>query len=585
MKAEARALSLLAAICFTGVPAEARGPHTPSSLAALPKSALLGRGAPVPFIEYEAENGVTNGEVIGPDRRFTTIAAEASGRKAVRLVGAGRFVEFVLERGTNALTVRYAIPDSVDGSGRDATVGVYVAGTRIGTISTTSRYGWYYGAYPFTNHPADGAPHHFFDESRLLLGRTLPAGTKVRLMVGKGDTASWYVIDLADFELVPPPAAPPPRSVSVIDFGADPSGTRDSLAAFQAAIAAARTSQHIVWIPPGSFRLSGHLFVDRVTLAGAGPWYSALRGEGVGLYGGERGHPSRGVVLRDFAIIGEVRERDDRASLAGIGGAMGDDSRISNLWIQHVKAGLWFDGPMDGLAISGLRILDTTADGINFHRGVSHALVENSFIRNTGDDGLAAWSGGAADHDLVFRHNTVIAPLLANGIAIYGGHDISIEGNLVADTLTEGGGIHIANRFHAEPLSGGISIANNVVVRSGSFDPHWQIGIGALWFYALDAPIDAGIEVRGLDLIGSSEEALLFLGKPITGVSLANVRIIGARHAVSLRSAGSALLRNVSAAELSGGAFGECNSAFVLQDGGGNRGFECTRSGCCFSKP
>jgi hypothetical protein len=503
----------------------------------------------------------------------------------VRLAGLGRFVEFTLERRANALTVRYAIPDSADGSGLDATLGVYAGGVRIGAIRTTSRYGWYYGTYPFTNSPGDGKPHHFFDEARLRLGRTLPAGTKVRLMVGNDDAAPWYVVDLADFELVPPPAASPRRSLSVIRFGADPTGATDSLSAFRAATAAGRKARRPVWIPAGNFKLNGHLLVDRVTLAGAGPWYSVLRGDGVGVYGGDGGHPSHGVVLRDFAIIGEVRERDDQAALSGIGGAMGGGSQIRNLWIQHVKAGLWFDGPMDGLTISGLRILDTNADGLNFHHGVSHAVVENSFIRNTGDDGLAAWSGGAADHDIVFRRNTVIAPLLANGIAIYGGHDISIEGNLVADTLTEGGGIHLGNRFHAEPLSGAIRIEHNLAIRSGSFDPHWHFGIGALWFYALDAPIDARIQVRDLDLIDSGEEAISFIGESISGIDLTRVRINGAAHAVSERSAGSGLLSDSSATEMSGDAFGECNPAFELQDGGGNRGFETHKVGCSLPKP
>ena len=66
------------------------------------------------------------------------------------------------------------------------------------------------------------------------------------------------------------------------------------------------------------------------------------------------------------------------------GGAIGGGSLIRNLWIQHTKVGLWFDGPMHGLTVSGLRILDTMADGLNFRGGVSDAVVENNFLRNTG---------------------------------------------------------------------------------------------------------------------------------------------------------------------------------------------------------
>src|ERR1035441_6650405 len=64
----------------------------------------------------------------------------------------------------------------------------------------------------------------------------------------------------------------------------------------------------------------------------------------------------------------------------------------SNIWIEHSKLGAWMDGPMDSLKFSGMRIRDTTADGINFHGGVTNSTVTNSDIRNTGDDGIATWA-------------------------------------------------------------------------------------------------------------------------------------------------------------------------------------------------
>lgn len=555
---------------------------TPSTIAALPPEASAGRGASLPFVEYEAENATTNGDRIGPDRRFTTLAAEASGREAIRLQGPGRFVEFTLARPANALTARIAIPDSADGKGLDASIGIYVEGQRIGALAATSRYGWYYGAYPFSNRPADGRPHHVFDEARLLLERTLPAGTRVQLRIGEGDGAPWYAVDLADFELVPPPSPPPPGVLLLTRFGADPSGRIDSSGAFRRGVAKAAASGRTLWIPPGNFRVEGHVVVDRVTIAGAGSWHSVLTGRRIGLYGRPAPGGSQRVVLRDFAIFGDVRERRDHDQVNGIGGAMGGGSRIENLWIQHVKVGLWFDGPMDGIIVRGLRILDTAADGLNFHRGVSHAIAENNFVRNSGDDGLAAWSGIAADHHIAFRHNTVIAPILANGIALYGGHDLEVSGNVVADTVTEGGGLHIGNRFAAVPVSGAIDLVDNLVVRSGSFDPRWRFGVGAFWLYALDAPIEARISVRGLRILDSSEEAVSLMGKAINGLHLKDVTILGARsHALTLRSAGSADIAGMTVAGLGAEAVLDCSQGFVLDDLGGNRGIDSrTRAGC-----
>jgi hypothetical protein len=548
---------------------------TPATVAALAPQATLGRGAQVPFVEYEAENGLTNGEVIGPDRTFTTLAAEASGRRAVRLAGVGGYVEFVLDRPADAVTLRYALPDSADGRGLEGQVALYADGVRIGALALTSRYGWFYGRYPFTNDPKDRRPHHFYDESRLRLAHVLPAGTRVRFVVEQADAAAWRVLDLADFELVGPPAPAPANAISILSFGADPTGARESSGPMAAAIAAGRRSSRPVWIDPGAYRVDGHIVVDQVTLVGAGPWYSVLKGSGVGVYGHAPPRGSRHVVLRDFAIIGEVDARVDEAQLAGVGGAM-SQSAISNLWIQHTKVGLWFDGPMSGISVRHLRILDQTADGLNFHRDVTDAVVEDTFVRNTGDDGLASWSQGQGNSRITFRRNTIIAPVLANGIAIYGGRDTLVEGNLVADTLTEGGGLHLGSRFKATPFGGTIRLGGNTAVRTGVMDPNWRFGVGALWLYALDGPIDgARIRVEDTDLIDSAYEAIQFIGKPIRGVSFNGVRIDGAgTYAVQLQSSGGATFGQVKARGLGIGGVYDCGSGFELVRAEGNEGWD-----------
>ncbi len=553
---------LAVAPCFWSVALS--DPPSAATVAALQPGITAGVGSPPDFVEYEAENAVTNGHIVGPDRTFTTLAAEASGRRAVVLQGQGRFVEFTLAAPANALTVRYAVPDGPEGRPVDASLGVYASGRRIAALPVTSRYCCYYGRYPFSNHPADGDGHHFFDHSRILLAEVLPAGTVVRLMSEPGSPVPWYAIDLVDFEMVPVPLRRPAHSLSVVDFGADPNGERDSREAFSKAVAAASSGRRPLWVPPGHFRLDGHVQVDRVEIAGAGPWYSILHGEGVGLYGHEAPNPSRAVAIHDLAIIGEVTERDDHAPLAGVGGALGGGSRIRDLFIQHVKAGLWLDGPFDGLTISHLRVLDTTADGLNLHRGIAHVIVEASFFRNNGDDGIASWAEKLANHDIIIRHNTVVAPILANGVAIYGGHDISVADNLIADTLTEGGGLHLGNRFQAVPLSGRISLQGNMVVRGGSFDPHWHIGVGAVWLYALDAPITAQIELQRTTLLDSTWQAVLLLGKRIDGLVVQGLRVDRAGGSLlELRAPGSATLSGIDAAGVADPAVLACR-AFLL---------------------
>ena len=537
---------------------------TPATIAAVPVAQLHGRGARVGFTEYEAESGCYMGTEIGPSRALYTIAAEASGRRAVRLDRRGQYVEFTLARPANAVTVRYAIPDSADGSGLDSTLGIYVRGERLASLPLTSRYSWFYGRYPFTNRPSDGGGHHMFDEARVLLGRTLPAGSKVRLAVGPQDAAAWYVIDLADFEQVAPPLVRPAGSLSVAAFGADPSGREESSRAFAAAIAAARDRHAPLWIGPGTYRIDRHLTVDRITILGAGSWYSILRGRGVGLYGRNAPHGPTAVHLSDFAIIGEVRERNDRAKLAAIGGALGGGAVIQRLWLQHNKSGVWLDGPLSGVSIRDLRIVDNTADGINLRRGVRGARIENVFVRNSGDDGIALWSHRSADNGITVSHNTVVAPILANGIAVYGGRDIRISDNLVADTLTQGGGIHLGNRFGAVPLAGTIRLERNQLVRTGSFDPNWRFGVGALWFYALDGPIGAAIKVSETEIVDSTLEAIQFIGKPIRSVRFSGTLIDGASNWLQLQSGGQASFSGLQVRRLDDPTYAGCDESFSL---------------------
>jgi hypothetical protein len=91
------------------------------TVVALDPKITAGVGARAGFEEYEAENAATNARIVGPDVAFTTLASEASGRRAVLLETEGDFVEFTLPAPANALTVRYAVPDGPDAGITDAT--------------------------------------------------------------------------------------------------------------------------------------------------------------------------------------------------------------------------------------------------------------------------------------------------------------------------------------------------------------------------------------------------------------------------------------------------------------------------------
>jgi hypothetical protein len=597
--------------------------------AGLDPALVTGRGASVAFAEQEAENAATDGTVIGPDRSAYTLPAEASGRKAVKLTP-GQYVEFTLPSAANAITVRYSIPDAPNGGGITAPLDVTVNGGNRQGITLTSQYSWLYNQYPFSNDPNAGLLHpdwwitecacvpafttpaptittpfrpmHFYDEQRLLLGRNYKAGDKVRLSVPAGSNAAWTVIDLLDTELV---AAPHVRLIAanVLLFGADPTGDKDSADAFDKAITFAQSFHFKVYIPPGTYQVNRHIIVDNVTIEGAGSWYTVIKGKelplatpapdgsvhtGVGFYGKyvDAGGSSN-VKLSGFAIEGDVRERIDTDQVNGVGGAL-SNSTIDGLYIHHTKVGAWFDGPMTNLTFKNSIISDQLADALNFHKGVTNSVASNNFVRNTADDGLAMWSDGTADANNTFDHNTVQTPSLANGIAIYGGTDNTVSSNLVADPIREGSGIQVGSRFGATAFTGQLAITNNTVVRAGTLELNWNIGLGAIWIYALEKTIDADIQITGDHYLDNTYNAIMMVSEfgvkdlySISNVHFKDVQVDGTgTSVVSARAAGSASFENVDARNVGAVGVNNCGSfhftpagsEFSLNDLGGNDG-------------
>jgi Pectate lyase superfamily protein len=638
---------VLAALATTASGVASAGPAQASpreTVAAIDPSLVAGRGAQLGIVEQEAENAATNGTILPFDPSAYTLSGEASGRQAVTLTS-GQYVAFTLTRPANAMTIRYSIPDAPTGGGINAplTVGVGHDGhgdTRPQTITLTSKYSYLYNQYSFTNDPnADllhpdwwvtecscvpsqttppptfpkpFRPMHFYDEQRLLLGKTYKAGDVVRLTVPANSHAAWTVIDLVDFQNVAGPARQPEDSVSVTDFGADPHGIRDSAAAFDRAIQAARASdesEKTVYIPPGTFKVSRHIIVDDVTIEGAGNWWSIVKGHqvtlsspapdgsthtGVGFYGKYAADgASHNVHLSNFAIEGDVRERIDIDQVNGVGGAL-NDSTIDGLYIHHTKVGVWLDGPMNNVTVENTVIADQIADGINFHQGVTNSRVVNSLIRNTGDDGLAMWSQAVSgqpaieDANNVFDHNTVLNPLLANGIAIYGGQDNTASNNIVADPVREGSGLHAGSRFGSTPFAGHLWFTSNTTVRAGSFELNWKIGLGAIWLYALEGSLTADIEVTGDNFLQNTYNAIMIVSDfpvkdlySITNAHFQDIHVDGTGTSVlSARSAGNATFQNVGARNVGAVGINNCGSfhftsagsEFSVTDLGGNYG-------------
>ncbi|OLZ70400.1 mycodextranase [Streptomyces sp. IMTB 2501] len=544
-------------------------------LVAVAPTAHAAAGAGLPFTSVEAESATTTGTRIGPDYTQGTLASEASGRQAVRLTS-GQRVEFTAPQAANAVNVSYSVPD-----GQSGTLDVYVNGVKLAkTLTVTSKYsyidtGWIPGA----------KQHHFFDDARLMLGQNIQAGDKVAFE----STGTEVTVDVADFEQVAAAVSQPAGSVSVLSKGADPTGAGDSTQAFRDAIAAAQGGT--VWIPPGDYRITSSLNgVQNVTLQGAGSWYSVVHTSRFI----DQSSSSGNVHIKDFAVMGEVTERVDSNPDNFVNGSLGPNSSVSGMWIQHMKCGMWLMGNDDNLVVENNRILDTTADGINLNGTAKGVVVRNNFLRNQGDDALAMWSLYSPDTDSSFENNTISQPNLANGIAIYGGTDLSVKNNLISDTNALGSGIAISNQKFLDPfspLSGTITVDGNTLVRTGAMNPNWNHPMGALRVDSYDSAINATVNITNTTITDSPYSAFEFVSGGGRGYAVQNVDVTGATVrntgtvVVQAEAPGAATFKNVTATQVGAAGIYNCpypanSGSFAISDGGGNSGWNSTWSDC-----
>jgi hypothetical protein len=506
------------------------GPRPRQNSTPLPGHAALRsqvRGATVPYVEYEAESATYTGTLIGPSRAMNNMAAEASGREAVMLTATGQQVTFTAAQPANSIVVRYAIPDSANGTGMNATLSLYVNGVFQQKLAVTSRYAWAYDRLAYQNPkvPNAATAHHFYDETHALTAQ-IPTGATVTLQKDADDSAPYYVIDLIDLEQVGAPIGQPAGSISITSCGAVADGVTDSGPAIQTCINTAASQGKVLYIPAGNFRsLGGRLNVSNVTIQGAGMWYSMISGVGAGFLCG-----GGACQFHDFALFGEATFRNDTNKIGGFDGTAGPGSVIDGVWVEHSNCGYWVGHNTNGLVVENSRIRDTFADGVTFNCGATNNLVENTELRYTGDDALTISSqancGNGPTTNNTFQFNTVRLPWNAQCFAAYGGGDNTFEDNLCYDTIIEPG-ILVAQAFSATPFTGTTSILRTTLTRAGG---PFGGNDGALKINSRDGSLAVGnVLIQDLDIENSTFSGIEFTGPYAIGnVLLSGITISGA---------------------------------------------------------
>ncbi|MEV8289203.1 glycosyl hydrolase family 28-related protein [Streptomyces niveus] len=600
----------------SGVPAKADAPSA--------RPAAAERGAALPYTEYEAEAADYDGTLLtaDPKRTFghTNFASESSGRESVRLDSTGQFVEFTSTGEANSIVVRNSIPDAPGGGGIDATLSLYADGAFVQKLDLSSKHSWLYGntddPESLTNTPQTDA-RRLFDESHALLEKSYPAGTKFKLQRDAGDNASFYIVDLIDLEQVAPPAAKPAECASITEYGAVPDDGNDDTKAIQDAVTADQNGDiDCVWIPAGQWRQEQKILTDDpqnqgqynqigisdVSIRGAGMWHSQLYTLTEPQNAGGINHPHEGnfgfdiddnTQISDIAIFGSGRIRGGGGAEGGVGlnGRFGQNTKITNVWIEHANVGVWvgrdYDnipalwGPADGLEFSGMRIRNTYADGINFTNGTRNSRVDNSSFRTTGDDSLAIWANRyvkdpAVDiaHDNSFTNNTIQLPWRANGIAMYGGYGNKAQNNFIADTANYPG-IMLATDHDPLPFSGETLLTGNTLHRTGGAFWNEDQEFGAITIFPASRDI-TGVKIRDTEIADSTYDGIQFKngGGNVPDVEISDVTIDKSNNGSGILAMGgargSATLTGVTISNSAeGDVLVEPGSSFVITGGPG----------------
>lgn len=449
----------------------------------------LPQGALLPWTSYDEENYSEIGggaTVLSPTYDRLLVQAEAQKRSCIELGSVGAYAKWMLTEGANAFVLRYAIEDAPTGGGINGTLSLEIrdgGGSLVesSSIPVTSEQAWVYfdASMVESNLPSHGRPAKRFNEVRVKTAAPLLPGYTLELRRGSDEPLAW--IDVVETELIDAPITVGGDFYSVLDYGAVTNDGGDDLAAFNACISAAKSAGKGVYVPAGVFHLSSRVWVDNITVQGAGMWHTELR---FTAYDGDKSNcgfwgEGSNATVRDLYIWSNSHSRD------GSGDAFrqnfGIGSLIENVWAEQVGVGAWianYTPPYnltDGLVIRNCRFRNTFADGVNFAHGTKNSVVENCHFRQTGDDSMATWSSGAATVPQcvgnVFRYNTVEGNYRASGMGIFGGEGHRAHHNVIGDSVS-GTAIRFNTTFsqngHPFSTNDTMAVYANTLYRSGT---------------------------------------------------------------------------------------------------------------------
>ena len=216
------------------------------------------------------------------------------------------------------------------------------------------------------------------------------------------------------------------ESVSVLDFGADPTGVADSTTAIQAAINSLTAGT--ILIPVGNFLTGSLTLKTGVSLVGQGPKSKLMVKTGTGDF--LVGTSLVNVHLRDFYV--------DCSNQTSAGGSGMNINGFSDSSVRGVE--IYNAGSFGWLMFNAIRsqyignTIDTTRqwDGMTITTGSSDCVISGNIVRNSYDSGIGLTNtlGMSVTGNVVDRQK-ISGAWFAPGIDAAGAINAVITGNYV----------------------------------------------------------------------------------------------------------------------------------------------------------
>ena len=427
------------------------------------------------------------------------------------------------------MTLRFTMPEDASG---ELEISVERNGELLGkkTLELDNSSAWQYVKENdvFDEKIAGSHSRFRFDERHFLLEND----NKELMELEEGDVltirrtdkkADELGIDFIELEEAPEAKEAPDNSISITDapYSAVPNDGQDDTKAFLDALKDADKENKTLYIPVGTFDFDRKLVISAtdMRITGAGIWHTQLHFTSEEQAGGgiEFLDSSSNVEMDNLYMDSELKSRfHQEANYKGIAGVLGENSKLHDLWLEHFECGIWVGDYVeadkmkytDKLIVSNSRIRNNFADGVNFAQGTKNSKVQNSDIRGNGDDGLATFASKAivkikekvngvervryihtkskpAENN-AFLNNTVELTWRAAGIALHGGANHCIEGNLVKD-ITSGSGLRVSTVFPGYNFDDNqnISIKRNLLIQTGTDNDFYGNALASIHFEKL----------------------------------------------------------------------------------------------------